>query len=125
MMSVTEMGIAKQALAEREGSTSTDKTKNIGYWSTEGQSSGLGVDAIKEWAKLVRVDGVIWASLPVKFNGTATCHPNLADQVLSHLRGLSPERKRKAELYVRRTPKQIDTEVLPQVGAGIGLVTDG
>jgi hypothetical protein len=118
LMSVTELPAAKEALAEREGSTSEDKTRNTGYWSAGGNSGGLRVDAIKKWAKLVGVEAVIWTSLAGNFNGAAQA--NLPDQVLPHIRGLSHEQRQNAERYVRRTPKQIDTEVRRKLERELG-----
>jgi hypothetical protein len=117
-MSLTELQEAKLALAEREGSTSRDKTRNIGYWSADGTSGGLGVAPIKKWAELVGVEGVIWTSLAGNLNGTY--QPDLADKVLAHMRGLSHEKRQNAEWYVRRTPKQIDTEVRRKLERELG-----
>lgn len=109
LMSVSELQAAKEALADREGATGGDKTKNIGYWSTKGNSSGVGVGAIAGWANNVGIEAAIWTALPATF--IDEYGPTLADKVIAHLHSLSHERRQNAESYIRRTPRQIDTDV--------------
>lgn len=109
LMRLTNLDVARAALADREGATSRDKTRNIGFWCADSQSTGIGVPEIGEWARSVGVGGVAWADMPPKF-GTEY-REQLAEEVVSYLRGLLPERQKIAEQYIRRAPYQIDTPV--------------
>ena len=109
LMSITELQVAKEALANREGMTGADKTKNIGYWSADQKSSGLAVEEIADWASRIECEAVIWTALPATFGDEFS--PVLVGKVIDHLRPLSHEKRRNAERYVKRTPRQLDTEV--------------
>jgi hypothetical protein len=109
LMTLTDLDEAKNNLAKREEATSKDKVKNIGYWSAEKDSSGVGAATIGYWAKQHQIEGVIWTALPGKF-GTKFVD-SLPVRAVSHLRALPPEGKQVAETYIRHTPRQIDTAV--------------
>ena len=121
LMSISELQLAKEALADREGATGKDKTKDIGYWSRSGNSAGVGVKEIAEWAKRVGIGAVIWTALPATF-GYDEYRPDLADEVIEHLRSpsLSYEKRQNAERYIRRAPRQIDTEVRRRIEREFG-----
>ena len=120
LMSVRELQAAKEALADREGATGKDKTKDIGYWSRSGNCAGVGVEVIEGWARNVGIEAVIWTALPATFGDEY--RPDLADDVIDHLRSrsLSHERRQNAEWYIRRTPRQIDTEVRRRIERELG-----
>lgn len=107
-MTNTDLDSAKEALALREGSTSKDLTKNIGFWCKNKNSSGVGVDAIKKWAETIGIDAVIWTSLKGNF---AEEKDKIGEEVLAHIKTLSHEQFQMSEKYVRMAPKQIDTDV--------------
>ena len=118
LMSVSDLQAAKEALADREGMTGFDKTKYIGYWSEDEKSSGIAVDEIAEWAGLIEIEAVIWTALSSTFGDVYG--PVLADEVIEHLRSLSHEKRRNAKRYVRRAPRQIDTEVRRRIEREFG-----
>ena len=121
LMSVSELQLAKEALADREGMTGNDKTKDIGYWSMDQQSTGVAVEQIAEWANRVGIEAAIWTDLPPKNLGNKNeYHSDLANKVIGHLRSLSHEKRQNAEQYVRRTPRQIDTEVRRTIERELG-----
>jgi hypothetical protein len=115
LMSVTDLEEAKEALADREGRKGPNKAEKIGYWSPRWQS-GTSAEVIGKWASnVVGVDAVIWADMDVSFD-----HPDLADKVITHLRSLSYEKCQNAERYIRRAPRQIDTEVRRRIEKELG-----
>lgn len=123
LMSVSNLKRAKEALADRERMTSKDKTKNIGYWSLNENSSGLGVEEIAKWADRIDIEAAIWTALPAKGLGNRNeYHSDLADNVIHHLNSpsLSHTKRQNAEQYVRRAPKQIDTEVRRRIEKDLG-----
>jgi hypothetical protein len=114
-MSITALEEAKEALADREGRKGSNKTEKIGYWSPKGQS-GTSAEVIGEWASnVVGIDAVIWTDLDATFD-----HPNLDDKVIAHLRSLPYEKGQNAERYIRRAPRQIDTEVRRRIEKELG-----
>jgi hypothetical protein len=82
-MSVSDLDLAKIALADREGMTSDPKTKYIGYWSPNEESEGVGVGLIAKWAGHVGVEAVVWTDLPPK-DFPEKYHPDSADKVIAH-----------------------------------------
>lgn len=118
LMSVSELQPAKEALADREGMTGNDKTKHIGCWSINEKPAGVGVAEIAKWARNIRIEAVIWTALPASFGNEHGS--DLEDKVIAHLRSLPHERRQNAERYVRRTPRQIDTEVRRRIERELG-----
>ncbi len=119
LMSISELQLAKEALADREGMTGNDKTKYIGYWSMNQKSDGVAVEEIAEWANRVGIEAAIWTALPPKTFGKEHS-PGLADKVIDHLRSLSHEKRQNAERYIRQTPRQIDTEIRRRIERELG-----
>jgi hypothetical protein len=64
---------------------------------------------IQNWAKLLELDAVIWTNLPPKFNDTDGQVPTIDDAV-SYLRNADINTRTKAEEYISKAPKQIDTD---------------
>ena len=124
LMSVSELKAAKKALADREGMPRCDKTKNIGYWSINGineKSNGVGVESIGGWASTIGIEAVIWTALSEKgFGDENEYRSDLADKVIDYLRSLSYVKGQNAERYIRKAPRQIDTEVRRRIEREFG-----
>jgi hypothetical protein len=120
LMSVSNLQAAKEALADREGLTANPKTRDIGHWSANGHSDGAGIEAIANWASNVGIEAAIWTDLDATFS--EEYQPDLADDVIAHLRSLPHEKRQNAEQYIRRAPKQIDTEVRRSIERELGWV---
>jgi hypothetical protein len=121
LMSVEDLQAAKEALADREGMRGENKTKDIGYWSLRENSGGVILEIIAKWASnVVGIEAVIWTDLAPTFSNEY--NPGLADKVIAHLRcpTLSHEKRQYAEQYIRRAPKQIDTEVRRKIEQELG-----
>jgi hypothetical protein len=67
------------------------------------------VDArVAAWMEGRGLDAVLWTALPAKFAGVGERAPS-AHEAVAFLAGLSGETREKAELYVRKIPKDIRT----------------
>jgi hypothetical protein len=119
LMSISNLQAAKEALADRERLTAEPKTRDIGCWGPD-EKFGVGADLIGRWASNIGIDAAIWTNLPATFD--QKYRPDLADDVISHLRSpsLTHEQRQNAEQYIRRAPKQIDTEVRRRIEQELG-----
>jgi hypothetical protein len=104
-MSVSDLNAARQGLAAREGS----QLSSIGVWNNAPAVDGQVAKTIGEWALTKNIDAVVWTALTSGLTDGHNSFPTYGD-VLSHLRDLPHERRRVAEEYVCRAPRQIDTE---------------
>jgi hypothetical protein len=102
--------MAREALRAREGIPRKNLSKHIGWWAEDSASEGYSVMEIGEWAKAQRLDGVVWTALPPGLKDTGGQVPD-PDDIVSHVRNLPAEAYRNVEEYVRRAPRQIDTEI--------------
>ena len=107
-MIVPDLDTAKIKLAEREGIKTEDIPRYIGYVSSTGSSNGQSAEIIGRWATYIGLDAVVWTNLPPRFQNEVRV-PTV-EEVLSFLQTRPPETKKRAEEYIRKTPRQIDTE---------------
>ena len=70
------------------------------------------------WARAHDLDAVLWTSLQPKM-GDVYCRPTYQD-IRGHLNGLAPAALANAGEYVRRAPRQIDTEYRRRLVADFG-----
>lgn len=70
---------------------------------------------VGNWAERMNLDAVIWTALPPKFKG-GTRIPSV-EEVISYLSGLSYEKRKHAETYIRMAPRQIDTDYRRKIQA--------
>jgi hypothetical protein len=118
------MSSAEENLGSREYPGANDAwiEQNIGSWSRSVRASrGREVDVIGRWAMDKGFDGVVWTNLPCKFNGVSNVMPTAA-QVIHHLERLTGDEKEAAETYVRKTPKQIDTDYRRVIEKELGWI---
>jgi len=100
LLYVRDLREARVKLKEREGTI----LRRIATWSADAND----VDGrICRWARRLGLDGVVWTALPPKFDGVERMPTG--DEVIGHLRQLSPEKKRRAADYIRNAPAQIAT----------------
>ncbi len=114
-MIVPDLDTAKIKLAEREGIKMENIPRYIGYLSPTGSYSGQSAEVIGRWASYIGLDGVVWTNLPPKFQNEARV-PTV-EEVISFLQTRPPETKKRAEEYIRKTPRQIDTEYRRRIEA--------
>lgn len=112
VLDVPDVSSAKLALAVRERKEALKYPRwieeNIGVWErTTGARHGMEADMIVAWASAQGFDGVVWTSLPCKFNGVNGAMPT-EDEVVGSLRALERKERYLAEEYVRK-PREVDT----------------
>ena len=112
LMDSDSLDEAKEQLQRREGPTIPEY---IGDWS-RGQLSPVSIPGLSEWALARNIDSVVWTALPPKFKGENNRQPGVED-VLQHLRALSETKQDAAEKYIRRAPRQIDTDYRRRIEA--------
>jgi hypothetical protein len=101
-LAVRSLAEAVETLQNREGTSS----KLIGRWPDERQHECAEV--IGKWAKHNGLEGVVWTALGCKFDGKSGRRPTLPDAI-TYLNTLEGEPLLRAEQYIRRAPRQIDT----------------
>lgn len=116
---------AKAALKERERITATDWQALIGCW-INGGAAPRTIPSLPMWAQARGVDAAIWTALKPRYKKEgetryANERPPL-EWVLNYLRALTGPRRNLAERYVRRTPRQIDTEYRRHIEAALGWI---
>lgn len=114
VMASTDREQARCYLGNREEVQRASLNSSIGAWSC-GEPSPQNVSELGLWAKQRGVDHVVWTALPAKF-GSEVRTPS-DEEVISYLRGLDGERREKAECYIRRAPRQVDTRLRRLIAA--------
>ena len=109
LFSVGQLDDAIDNLRSREGIPSQNKDKHIGRWENGATPQNEIEKEIEDWAKEKRLDAVVWTALPPKFNGTNNVVPSI-DDLLGYFKTLAFEKRQNAEMYIRKTPIQIDTD---------------
>lgn len=120
LMLVTDLDTARTSLAKREGTSQ----KYVGDWSWATKCNGESSDVIGKWASYIGLDAVVWTALPPKFDDQSGRVPTV-DEVVSFLRTLPQEKQRNAEEYIKKTPRQIDTEYRRRIEAEFNWVPIG
>jgi hypothetical protein len=119
LMTVADLDSARQALAKREGISALNTANGIGWWTPSREafddpvSSGIG-----RWASQVGLDAAVWTALAPGLDRHAKAPT--PEEVISFLQGLPADQKQGAEEYVRKTPRQIDTETRRRIEAEFG-----
>jgi len=108
LMDTEEIGDAVSSLAKRESIKSKNVEKHIGVLEKTDDAKNPIVKDLKEWVLTLKLDAVIWTSLEPKFNNEPNKIPTL-QEALQYLSNLEIQKRRVAEEYIRRAPKQIDT----------------
>lgn len=108
LMATENLDTAKNSLLVREGISPKNIDSSIGsIISTEETENKIKL-IIRDWANRQGLDAVIWTNLPPKFDSN-TCEPDLI-QAVDYLKSLDINSRLNAEEYIRKTPKQIDTD---------------
>jgi hypothetical protein len=123
-MLVTDLDEAKTSLAEREGISEQNIQKYLGYWPGITQSPNESSDIIGKWASNMGLDAVVWTALPPKFDSQTGRVPTV-DEVLSFLRTRTQEQQKNAEEYIRKAPRQVDTEYRRRIEAELSWTPVG
>ncbi|SRR6266436_2021342 len=106
-MSVASVNEARKALGARECSQSAEPENCVDYWP-RGSKNGAVARQIGQWARRLQIDAVVWTNLPPKFGDENERIPT-SKEVVNYLSGLTGEGRERAEEYIRKAPRQIDT----------------
>jgi len=115
LMMTTELDQAIIALKEREGAKKVDVIHSV-TTSTENATGVKG--EILKWIKTLNLDAAIWTGLSYS-DKTNKERPTL-EYVINHLKNLQHNKRKHAEEYIRKAPKQIDTEYRRQIEFTLG-----
>ena len=121
LMTVDNLDEAKKKLADREKILKKNVKKDIKSWPQD-YATNLDRECILDldaWATSRSIDGVVWTALPPKFNGRR-CHVPSPEEVIQRLLGRREREEDPAEEYVRRAPRQINTEYRRRIEAALG-----
>lgn len=113
-MQITDLNKAIKSLQKRE---KIPNVNNIGFWSLDKIGPGLIID-LPLWAKSKNIQAVVWTGLRPKFNGKEMTPTK--EVIVKYLGGLTGKRRALAEEYIRRTPRQINTEYRREIEAFLG-----
>jgi hypothetical protein len=109
LMATEDLNAAKQSLKIREGIPSSKFETSISSITISENTEDEVKICIQNWAKALNLDAVIWTSLPSKFGENDGVEPSLNEAII-YLKSLDINKRATAEEYIRRAPKQIDTE---------------
>lgn len=114
LMTTEDLSEAIASLKEREGTAK----KNIhSVQATDSVAQGYR-KSIVEWLISKQLEVAIWTGLSYS-DHTNNERPKI-DYVVDHLRKLEHNRKKVAEEYIRRAPKQIDTKYRRRIESELG-----
>ena len=122
LMALGDLESAKQALADREARKEVkpnDIPKFVGFWSKAGTSGQGYAGNIGRWVFEKGLDAVVWTALPYGLKKERNRVPAV-DEVISRLKALSDEQKKRAEEYIRKAPRQIDTDYRRRIEMELG-----
>ncbi|MGB3589191.1 MAG: hypothetical protein WBA23_21775 [Tunicatimonas sp.] len=109
LMSTTEIEQAKRSLLNREGIPEKRLNNFIGSVSSNEETADPIKIEVKNWLNHLDLDAAIWTNLPPKFEGINYRIPTL-QEAITYLKSLDVNTRNVAEEYIRKAPKQIDTE---------------
>jgi hypothetical protein len=117
-MSVLNVTEARKALGQRECSQHSHPKSCVDYWP-RGSKNKFVARQVGTWAKVMSLDAVLWTNLAPKFNDRERTTPT-EEEVVTYLRALQGEKREKAEEYIRKAPRQIDTKYRRRVEKEFG-----
>ncbi len=118
LMSTDNLEVAIESLQKREGIEDKNKDRLIGRVQTTDNPKEKLKITIQRWLNEKDLDVAIWTDLKPKM-GKDDRTPDITE-VLSHLTSLSYEDKLNAEEYIRKAPRQIDTDYRRQIETKFG-----
>lgn len=115
LMATDNLQTAIESLKEREGVPRIDLIHSV---KVSDETDDDTKKTIIDWLKSKNLDAAIWAGLSL--NQRIQKERPSKDSVIQHLRGLSYIDGKAAEEYIRKAPKQIDTEYRREIEAEFG-----
>jgi hypothetical protein len=115
LMTSDNIQLAIQSLKEREGIKKDDLIHSAKATDTD---KSAVKSTIIQWLKSKDIDAAIWTGL--SFSDKTNKNRPTLEYVLNHLRTLEYIKRRTAEEYIRKAPKQIDTEFRRKIEVEFG-----
>lgn len=109
LMATDDLDKAKNSLLTREGIPESKLDTLIASVTSQEQATDSIKLIIQSWAQSLKLDAVIWTNLPPKYNDTDGQVPTI-DEAVSYLHNIDINTRTAAEEYIRKAPKQIDTD---------------
>jgi hypothetical protein len=109
LMATDDLPTAKKSLLTREAIPEKKLDTFIASITAREETVDRIKLTIQSWANNLKLDAVIWTNLPPKFQDTDNRVPT-SDETIAYINSLDINARATAEEYIRRTPKQIDTE---------------
>lgn len=118
LMTSKDLDSAREALRIREGVLTKNCEMHIASWSRGGIESDCIIE-LSAWAEARGINSVVWCSLPPKFQSVDGKVPTILEAV-NYLAELTGPERDLAEQYIRKCPRQIDTEYRRQFESKLG-----
>lgn len=118
IVDITDIAAARFALGAREGIPESRRAIWVGSWQAGEEHLPDLNKGLDEWARRKEIDGVFWTALPAEFNNEERM-PTI-DEVVNYLSGLSGHERDRAEEYVRRAPRQVETPYRHRIETVLG-----
>lgn len=115
LMATDNLDVAKESLKERENIENDDL---IHFVEVSDETEDEIKQIVIDWLKSKNLDAAIWTGLSL--NRRIHKERPSKDAVIQHLRDLPYNTKKVAEEYIRKAPKQIDTEYRRAIEAEFG-----
>ncbi|HSC54476.1 MAG TPA: hypothetical protein VLC98_12675 [Phnomibacter sp.] len=109
LMATESIEAAIESLRVREGIQKSKITTSIASVLKESDATEPTKLTIKNWLQTNNLDAAIWTNLPAKFSEKDHKEPSL-EEAIKYLRNLPVNQQKMAEEYIRKAPKQVDTE---------------
>jgi hypothetical protein len=103
---VKTLNEAREALRVREDVKAKHLERSIGAW-VRSNDDDTDPPSISSWARLMGLDGVVWTQLRPRFRDINRAPTE--DEAFEYLNTLPDDARKRAEDYVRRAPRQVDT----------------
>ena len=108
LMATEDLNIAIDSLREREGIPESKKNISIGVFRSTDATDNHFSSEIKNWAVNLNLDAVVWTNLNSNFKDDESLPSK--EEAISYIRSLDINKRQNAEEYIRKAPRQIDTE---------------
>lgn len=117
LMTTNDLNVAKESLKDREGTSEENIHSVIANEKTDTPLK----ETIQKWLASKDLDAAIWTGLSYF---EKNIRPTI-DDVLKHLKGLDYKAWKHAEEYIRKAPKQIDTDYRRRIEKEFGWTPIG
>lgn len=114
LMRTDDLTVATEALRVREDT----KAENIHFAEANKQEKLPVAISINQWLKTKNIDAAIWTGLSYS-KATHFKRPTI-EYVIDYLSNLPYQKGKVAEEYIRKAPKQIDTEFRREIEKHLG-----